>query len=109
MLKMQPEMIRGKKIKLFHANLRKEALQSFNNISAPNTKTLKDVIMFSRTEYVKQALQSTTKHKWHNFRFNSKTISSPDFLGELIEIVKTARDDVSQHLTVFYTLNNNRT
>ena len=38
MLKMQPEMTETKKINCFHAHLRKEALQTFRNISASNKK-----------------------------------------------------------------------
>ena len=38
MLKMQPEMTEAMKINHFHAHLRKEALQTFRNISAINKK-----------------------------------------------------------------------
>ena len=43
MLKMQPEMTEAMKINHFHAHLRKDALQTFRNISALNKKTLDDV------------------------------------------------------------------
>ena len=39
MLKMQPEMTEAMKINHFHAHLRKEAVQTFRNISAINKKT----------------------------------------------------------------------
>ena len=45
MLKMQPEMTEALKISHFHAHLRKEALQTFRNISATNKKTLDDVLI----------------------------------------------------------------
>ena len=45
MLKMQPEMTEAMKINHFHAHLRKEALQTFRNISAINKKTLDDVLI----------------------------------------------------------------
>ena len=38
MLKMQPEMTKAMKINHFHAHLRKDALQTFRNISAVNKK-----------------------------------------------------------------------
>ena len=38
MLKMQPEMTEAMKFEHFHAHLRKEALQTFRNISALNKK-----------------------------------------------------------------------
>ena len=45
MLKMQPEMTEAMKINHFHAHLRKDALQTFRNISAVNKKTLNDVLI----------------------------------------------------------------
>ena len=45
LLKMQPEMTEAMKINHFHAHLRKEALQTFRNISALNKKTLDDVLI----------------------------------------------------------------
>ena len=53
MLKMQPEMTETMKINHFHAHLRKEALQTFRNISAVNKKTLDDVLIVFRLKYVK--------------------------------------------------------
>ena len=45
MLKMQPEVTEAMKINHFHAHLRKEALQTFRNISAINKQTLDDVLI----------------------------------------------------------------
>ena len=53
MLKMQPEMTEAMKINHFHAQLRKEALQTFRNISAVSRKTLDDVLIVFRRKYVK--------------------------------------------------------
>ena len=63
MLKMQPEMTETMKINHFHAHLRKEALQTFRNISAVNKKTLDDVLIVFRRKYVKPESQATAKHK----------------------------------------------
>ena len=63
MLKMQPEMTEAMKINHFHAHLRKEALQTFRNISASNKKTLDDVLIVFRRKYVKLESQATAKHK----------------------------------------------
>ena len=52
MLKMQPEKMEAMKINHFHAHLRREALQTFTNISASNNKTLDDVIIVFRRKYV---------------------------------------------------------
>ena len=72
MLKMQPEMTEAMKINHFHANLRKEALQTFRNISAVNRKTLDDVLFVFRRKYVKPESQATAKHKWHKLTFDSQ-------------------------------------
>ena len=62
MLKMQLEMTEAMRINLFHAHLRKEALQTFRNISALNKKTLDDVLIVFRRKYVKPESQATAKH-----------------------------------------------
>ena len=62
MLKMQPEITEAMKINQFYALLRKEALQTFRNISASNMKTLDDVLIVFERKYVKRE-QATAKHK----------------------------------------------
>ena len=64
MLKTQPEMTEAMKINHFHAHLRKEALQTFRNISASNKKTLDNVLIVFRRNYIKPESQATFKHKW---------------------------------------------
>ena len=90
MLKMQPEMTEPMKINHFHAHLRKDALQTFRNISAVNKKTLDDVLIVFRRKYVKPASQATAKHKWHKLTFDPITKSRPDFLEELNECAERA-------------------
>ena len=63
LLKMQPEMTEAMKINHFHAHLRKEALQTFRNISALNKKTLDYVLIVFQRKYVKPESQATAKHK----------------------------------------------
>ena len=48
MLKMQQEMTEAMKVNQFHAHSRKEALQTFRNISASNKKTLDDLLIVFR-------------------------------------------------------------
>ena len=98
MLKMQPEMTEAMKINHFHAHLRKEALQTFRNISAVNKKTLDDVIIVFRRKYVKPESQATAKHKWHKLTFDPNTKSLPDFLEELNECAEKAFGDNAQHM-----------
>ena len=98
MLKMQPEMTEAMKINHFHAHLRKEALQTFRNISAVNKKTLDDVLIVFRRKYVKPESQATAKHKWHNLTFDPNTKSLPDFLEELNECAEKAFGDNAQQM-----------
>ena len=98
MLKMQPDMTEAMKINHFHAHLRKEALQTFRNISASNKKTLDDVLIVFRRKYVKPESQATIKHKWHKLTFDPNTKSLPDFLEELNECAERAFADNAQHM-----------
>ena len=98
MLKMQPEMTEAMKINHFHAHLRKEALQTFRNISAVNKKTLDDVLIVFRRKYVKPESQATAKHKWHKLTFDPNTKSLPDFFEELNECAEKAFGDNAQHM-----------
>ena len=98
MLKMQPEMTEAMKINHFHAHLRKEALQTFRNVSAINKKTLDDVLIVFRRKYVKPESQATAKHKWHKLTFDSNTKSLPEFLEELSKCAERAFGDNDQHM-----------
>ena len=98
MLKMQPEMTEAMKVNHFHAHLRKEALQTFRNISALNKKTLDDVLIAFRRKYVKPESQATAKHKWHKLTFDPNTKSLPDFLEELNECAEKAFGDNAQQM-----------
>ena len=83
MIKMQPEMTEQMKINHFHSLLRKNALQTFRNISSSNRQTLEDVLVIFRRIYVKLESQATAKHKWHRLVFDPNTMKLPDFLEEL--------------------------
>ena len=82
MVKMQPEMTETMKINHFHSLLRKNALQTFRNISTANRQTLEDVLAVFRRKYVKPESQATAKHKWHKLVFDPNTMKLP-FLEEL--------------------------
>ena len=98
MIKMQPEMTEAMKINHFHVQFRKEALQTFRNISAVNRKALDDVLIVFRRKYVKPESQATAKHKWHKLTFDPNTKSLPDFLEELNECAERAFGDNDQHM-----------
>ena len=93
MVKMQPEMTEQMKINQFHSLLRKNALQTFRNISSANRQTLEDVLVIFRRKYVKPESQATAKHKWHRLVFDPNTMKLTDFLEELNQGAENAFGD----------------
>ena len=83
LIKMQPELTEAMKINQFHAHLRKDALQTFHNISSLNKNKLEDILIVFRRKYVKPESVATAKHKWHKLIFDPNRQSLPDFLEEL--------------------------
>ena len=51
------------KITLIPSLLRKNALQTFRNISSANRQTLEEILAVFRRKYVKPESQATAKHK----------------------------------------------
>ena len=98
MIKMQPEMTEQMKINHFHSLLRKNALQTFKNISSSNLQTLEDVLVIFRRKYVKPESQATAKHKWHRLVFDPNTMKLPDFLEELNQGAEKAFGDHAQKM-----------
>ena len=83
MIKMQPAMTEAIKINHFHSLLRKNALQTFRNISSANRQTLENILAIFRRKYVKPESQATAKHKWHKLVSDPNTMKLPDLLEEL--------------------------
>ena len=98
MIKLQPEMTEQMKINHFHSLLRKNALQTFRNISSSNRQTLEDVLVIFRRKYVKPESQATAKHKWHRLVFDPNTMKLPDFLEELNQGAEKAFGDHAQKM-----------
>ena len=98
MIKMQPEMTEQMKINHFHSLLRKNALQTFRNISSSNRQTLEDVLVIFRRKYVKPESQATAKHKWHRLVFDPNTMKLPDFLEEPNQGAEKAFGDNAQKM-----------
>ena len=98
MIKMQPEMTEQMKINHFHSLLRKNALQTFRNISSSNRQTLEVVLVIFRQKYVKPESQATAKHKWHRLVFDPNTMKLPDFLEELNQGAEKAFGDHAQKM-----------
>ena len=99
MIKMQPEMTEQMKINHFHSLLRKNALQTFRNISSNKRQTLEDVLVIFRRKYVKPESQATAKHKWHRLVFDpNNTMKLPDLLEEINQGAETAFGDHAQKM-----------
>ena len=98
MLKVQLEMTEAMKINHFHSHLRKEAIQTFRNISTSNTKTLDDVLIVFGRKNVKPESQARARHKWHKLTFDLNRKSFPDFLEGLNECGEKAFGDNAQHM-----------
>ena len=98
MIEIQPEMTEQMKINHFHSLLRKNALQTFRNISSSNRQTLEDVLVIFRRKYVKPESQATAKHKWHRLVFDPNTMKLPDFLEELNQGAEKAFGDHAQKM-----------
>ena len=97
-IKLQPEMSEQMKISHFHSLLRKNALQTFRNISTANRQTLEDVLVIFRRKYVKPESQATAKHKWHRLVFDPNTTKLPDSLEELNQGAEKAFGDNAQKM-----------
>ena len=93
MIKMQPEMSEQMKFNHFHSLLRKNALQTFRNISTADRQTLEDVLVIFRRKYVKPESQATAKHKWHRLVLDPNTTKLPDFLKKLNQGAEKAFGD----------------
>ena len=98
MIKMLPEMTEQMKINHFHSLLRKNAFQTFRNISSANRQTREDVLVIFRRKYNKPESQATAKHKWHRSVFDTNTMKLPDFLEELNQGAEKAFGDHAQKM-----------
>ena len=106
MIKMQPEMSEQMKINHLLLLLKKNALQTFRNISTANRQTFEDVLVIFRRKYVKPESQATAKHKWHQLVVEPNTIKLPDFLKKLNQGTKKQSEKTHKGwLTVSHTQN----
>ena len=95
MIKLMSEQM---KINHFHSLLRKNALQTFRNITTANRQTLEDVLVIFRRKYVKPESQATAKHKWHRLVFDPNTTKLPHFFEELNQGAEKAFGDHAQKI-----------
>ena len=76
--------------KNFHSLMRGDALQTFKNITSPNTENLGEILTVFRRQYVKPQSMATAKRKFQRLVFNPATQKLIDFLDELQILAKDA-------------------
>ena len=85
-LKIHNQLTEEDKINYFHSLMRGDALQTFKNITSPNSENLGDTLSVFRRKYVKPQSMAKAKHKFQRLVFNpanQKLIDVPDELQKL--------------------------
>ena len=70
--------------------MRRDALQTFKNITSPNRENLGEILTVFRKKYVKPQSMATAKHKFQRLVFNPANQKLIDFLDELQKLAKDA-------------------
>ena len=89
-LKIHNQLTQEDKINYFHSLMRGDALQTFKNITSPNSENLGEILTVFRRKYVKPQSMATAKHKFQRLVFNPANQKLIDFLDELQKLVKDA-------------------
>ena len=70
--------------------MRVDALQTFKNISSPNTEILGEILTVFRRKYVKPQSMATAKHKFQQLVFIPANQKLIDFVDEIQKLAKDA-------------------
>ena len=89
-LKIHNQLTQEDKINYFHCHMRGDALQTFKNITTPNSENLGEILTVFRRRYVKPQSMATAKHKFQQLVFNPANQKLIDFLDELQKLAKDA-------------------
>ena len=89
-LKTHNQLTEEDKINYFHSLMRDDALQTFKNITSPNTENLAEILTVFSRKYVKPQSMATAKHKFQRLVFNPANQKLIDFLDELQKLAKDA-------------------
>ena len=89
-LKIHNQLTEEDKINYFHSLMRRDALQTFKNITSPNRENLREILTVFRRKHVKPQSMATTKHKFQRLVFNPANQKLIDFLDELQKLAKDA-------------------
>ena len=88
--KIQNQLTEDDRINYFNSLMRKDALQTFKNISGPTRENLGEILAVSRRKYVKPQSMATAKHKFQKLVFNPANQKLVDFLDEFQKLAKDA-------------------
>ena len=89
-LKIHNKITEDNTIEYFHPLLRRDALQTFENINSLTRKNLGEPLAVFPRKYVKTQLMATAKHKFKKFVFNSANQKLVDFPDEFQKLAKDA-------------------
>ena len=89
-LKIHNQLTEENKVNYFHSLMRRDALQTFKNISSSNRENLTEILIVFRRKYVKPQSITTAKHKFQQLVFNPANQKLIDFLEELQKLAKKA-------------------
>ena len=89
-LKIHNQLTEEYKINYFHSLMRGDALQTFKNITSPNSENLREILTVFRRKYVKPQSLATAKQKFKRLVFNPANQKLIDFLDELQKLAKDA-------------------
>ena len=94
-----PKITEKEKIHYFHSLLRKDALQTFQNLTTENKNTINDVLAAFRRRYVRIQSVATARCKWDKLCFDPSTQKFQDFLGDYQKLAHDAfGDDANRYI-----------
>ena len=78
------------RINYFHSLMRRDALQTFENINGPTRENLGEILAVFRKKYVEPQSMATAKHKFEKLTFKPANQRLVVFLDELQKLAKDA-------------------
>ena len=95
-LKIHTQTTEENKINYFHSLKRRDALQTFKNITSPIREILGEILTMFRRKYMKPQSMDTAKDKFQRLVFNPANQKLIDFPDELQKLSKDAFEVATQ-------------
>ena len=92
-LKVYPNISEEEQIHYFHSLLRRDALQTYRNMTDANRASLDDIITTFRRRYVRPQSIATARCKWEQFYFDPTRQTFQDFLEQYQKLAQGAYGD----------------